>query len=127
MLKHILAVAFACMTTVPCLSGAAQASAASSQLDCGRGPLNKTYGAAPWLVYACSDEKSVVVVSAPGNAGNPFYFMMFVKDGKRQVVGEGTGSKKITSAAYQELIKLTEADITALIDAAKAVPPAAAK
>ena len=46
--------------------------------------------------------------------------MLFPKDGKYVVVGEGTGSKVHTDRAYAELTKLTAEDAAALIAAAKA-------
>lgn len=127
MTKLFLAVAFACAALLAPLPGLAQNNGGAPQLDCARGPVPKNFGATPWLVYACSDDKSLVVVSAPGNAGGPFYFMLFMKNGARQVVGEGAGAKNVTSAAYQDLIKLSETDIAALIRAARAVPVIEAK
>ena len=97
-------------------------SAAAQQptLDCDVGPLTKTYGSTPWLVYGCSDDKSVVFVTPSLSPAAPFYFMLFPKDGKYVVVGEGTGSKVHTDRAYAELTKLTAEDAAALIAAAKA-------
>ena len=118
--------AIAFVSALGCASAAAQ-EAVAPRLDCEIGPVQKTFGSAPWLVFACSDDKSLVIVSAPGNAGNPFFFKMFIKDGQRHVVGEGAGSKKVTAAAYDELVKLSEADVAALISAANAVPKAPAK
>ena len=93
--------------------------AAAQGLDCGSGPLPKSYGKTPWLVYACSDEKSLVVVATEDNPGHPFFFKLFVKDGVRYVVGEGEGKKAVTAPAYDELSKLSEADLAALIKAAR--------
>ena len=133
MLKHSLfpprSLSLAPVALVSALScsGALAQEAAAARLDCAIGPVHKTFGAAPWLVFACSDAKSLVIVSAPGNAGNPFFFKIYVKDGRRHVVAEGAGSKKVTAAAYNELAKLAEADVAALISAANAIPKAAAK
>jgi hypothetical protein len=73
----------------------------------------------PWLVYACSDNKSVVVVSASGSPAGPFYFMLFQKQGRYVVVGEGTGPKVVTDRAYAELVRLTDPEIQALLASAK--------
>lgn len=127
MIKKFISSILLLACAVTSLPAHAQEAAATPPLDCSSGPLHQTYGVAPWLVFACSDNKSVVVVSAPGNKGNPFFFKLFVKDGVRQVVGEGAGSKKNTAAAYQELIKLSEADIAEMISAANAVPKTLAK
>ncbi|QYF92908.1 hypothetical protein KY495_19680 [Massilia sp. PAMC28688] len=87
--------------------------------------MQKTFGASPWLVYACSDNTSVVVVSAPDSPGNPFYFMLYLKEGVRYVMGRGTGSPAVSAAAHKEIIRLNEEEIAALINAANAVPRAA--
>lgn len=101
--------------------GAAQETRAEPvQLDCRAGPLSRNFGSTPWLVYACSDQKSVVVVSAPGSPAAPFYFMLFLRDGQYAVVGEGTGLKSHTDRAYADLTRLTARDISNLIREAKA-------
>jgi len=87
--------------------------------DCSVGPLTRTYGSTPWLVYACSDGQSVVAVAPSNSPAAPFYFMIFPKDGAYELVGEGTGPKSVTDSAYAELGRLTEQDITDLIAAAK--------
>ena len=104
--------------------GSAQAQTKSPQpaLDCGAGPLAKTYGGTQWLVYACSDNKSAVIVAAEGNPGMPFYFMSFPKNGQRQLTGEGTGKKSVTDAAFKDLSKLSDQDVVALIAAARVMP-----
>ena len=86
-------------------------------LDCNRGPLHRTFGATPWLVYACSDARSVVVMSDEGNPAMPFYFILYVKpDGEMKLYGEGTGKQSATQAAFDELEKLTQDDVAALVD-----------
>src|SRR5262245_13606478 len=101
-----------------CLSAQAQGTS-QAPLDCSAGPLTKAFGAVPWLVYACSDNKSVVLMSTPGSPAAPFYFMLHQKEGKYVVVGEGTGQKDVTERAYAELSQLTDAEIRALLASAK--------
>ena len=103
-----------------CLDAHAQ-SPAQAPLDCSSGPLTRSFGSTPWLVYACSDNKSVVVFSAPGSPAAPFYFMFFQKEGKYVVVGEGTGPKSVTDRAHAELVRMTESEIQALLNSAKQV------
>jgi hypothetical protein len=98
---------------------AQQAVAQQPTLDCSVGPLSRTYGSTPWLVYACSDGKSVVALTTSNSPAAPFYFMLYPKDGKYAVVGEGTGPKSLTDRAYADLTRLTEQDIAALVSAAK--------
>ena len=91
-------------------------------LNCELGPLHKTYGQSAWLVYACDDSRSVVVVSDAGNPATPFYFIVYVKpDGSMKLYGEGNGKKSATKAAFDELQTLTRADISGLVDQAKSV------
>ena len=93
------------------------------KLDCSKGPLQKTFGSTAWLVYACSDGKSVVAVTAPNSPASHFYFLIYPKDGRYVVVGEGTGPKEIADRAYVELMRLKEADIAALVAAASKLEP----
>ena len=87
--------------------------------DCSVGPITRTYGSTPWLVYACSDGKSVAAVAPSDSPAAPFYFMIYPKDGAYELVGEGTGPKSVTDGAYAEMAQFTEQDITDLIAAAK--------
>lgn len=91
----------------------------AAPLECKAGPLSKSFGGNDWLVYACNDDKSVVVVSASGNPAMPFYFSISLIDGRYVVHGEGKGDKSASSAANRELIKLTKEQIEKLIIAAK--------
>jgi hypothetical protein len=94
-------------------------------LNCEVGPLNKAYGGNPWLVYACDDNRSAVVVSDQGNPAMPFYFILYVKpDGTMRLYGEGTGAKSATQPAFDELSKLDQAGVAALVAEARAVKAA---
>ena len=96
-------------------------------MECNLGPLTRTFGGTPWLVYSCSDGTSIVVVTKEENPAAPFYFFVFKREGKYVVFGEGTGAKSITDLAYNELIKLKAEDIRSLIAASKRIPPALGK
>jgi hypothetical protein len=88
----------------------------SPELNCNQGPVQKTYGKTAWLVYACNDSRSVVIVSNKGNPALPFFFMLYVKaNGDLQLHGEGTGNKTATEAAYKEIEALTQTDIASLV------------
>ena len=97
--------------TAPLVHAAGKAPA----LKCDVGPVTRTYGGAPWLVYSCHDDKSLTFVSAPGNPASPSYFTLYVKDGIYQIEGQGTGDKKVTDATYAELDKLSTTEILQLI------------
>jgi hypothetical protein len=71
-------------------------------------------------VYGCDDGVSLVFVSDRGSAAFPFMFMLYVRDGKYALHGEGTGPKASTDLAYADLTRLQAADIEALQSEARA-------
>ena len=89
--------------------------AATTSLKCEVGPLAKSYGGTNWLLYACDDGHSLVIVSAEGNPATPFYFMFAWKNGAYRLHGEGTGDKKATQAAFDDLSKLDKSEIERLV------------
>lgn len=101
------------IATLSCDSLLAQ----QANLKCTIGPVKKTFGKTPWLVYSCDDGQSVVIVTAPGSSAAPFYFIF----SGGHLRGEGTGNKAATDAAYNDLQRLTEADIKALVAQTKQV------
>jgi hypothetical protein len=84
-------------------------------LQCNVGPLKKTFGDHPWLVYSCSDGASLVVVSDVGNPASPFYFMLRPDGDSYTMSGEGNGSKEASSAAFEDLKSLGAPDIAAML------------
>ena len=93
--------------------------ASDEPLKCDVGPITKIYGKTQWLVYSCDDNRTVVIVSAPGNPASPFYFTFFPRENGYHLGGEGTGRKDATDAAFNELKTLSEQDIAALIEQTK--------
>ena len=87
----------------------------AAPLQCEIGPLRKTYGGTEWVVYSCSDKKTVVIYSAASNPGKEFYFMFTSQDGELRLYGEGNGDKKYTDAAFNDLKPMTQDDIDYLI------------
>ena len=81
--------------------------------------VGKTYGETQWLVYSCDDNRSLVIVSAPGNPALPFYFVFSPHENGYQLSGEGTGRTDSTKAAFDELKALSATDIAALIERTK--------
>jgi hypothetical protein len=99
----------------------AQPSAGAQEpMTCQTGPLPKTYGGSAWLVYSCADGRSVVVVSAPGNAATPFYFMFHAAPGGYSLVAEGNAPKAVTRKAYAELSALSQQEIIRLVEQTRA-------
>ena len=119
---------FAFLVAAPCivllLSGAAiatESSPVTESLICDIGPLNKTYGKNPWLVYSCNDDRTVIVVSAPGNPAMPFSFTVAIGDHGLQVTGEGKGRKEVVNAMYNDITSLSVRDVRHLIEETKQV------
>jgi len=88
-------------------------------LNCGIGPIAKVYGKTQWLVYSCDDDRTVVILAAPGNPAMPFYFMFSPQESGYRLTGEGTGRGDATRAAFDELEALSERQILALIEQTK--------
>jgi hypothetical protein len=91
------------------------AGADGEPLQCNIGPITKTFASVPWLLYSCSDSKSLVMVSAPGSPAAPFYFIFSPEGNGYHLRGEGTGSKSITDVAAKELQNLRDSDIKSLV------------
>jgi hypothetical protein len=100
-------------------SYAAAAAAPDNPLSCNVGPVTKSYGGGQWLVYGCSDGKSVVLVTSQENPGFPFVFSFLYTSSSMTLHGEGTGNKQATDAAFNELQALSQADVAALFQQAK--------
>lgn len=114
------AVTAGCIIAMAFWINASQTSGAkSASLSCDIGPINKTYGNTPWLVYSCDDGRSVVFVTAPDNPAMPFYFMISPGDNGYALVGEGNGDKAASAAVYEDLQALSERDIAKLIELTK--------
>jgi hypothetical protein len=96
-------------------ASSASAASSSSGLNCKTGPVAKTYGQTKWLVYSCDDNRTAIIVAAPGNPASPFYFKLSPQEGGYHLSGEGTGSKALTDSAYRDLSGLSEKAIAALI------------
>jgi len=85
-------------------------------LQCKQGPIKKTYGTTDWLVYSCDDNRSVLIVAAPGSPAAPFYFMFaFTDETGYRLSGEGTGNTPASDAALDQLKTLSGEDIADLI------------
>jgi hypothetical protein len=95
-----------------------------ARITCDRGPFgSKTYGGTAWDIYGCNDNRSVAVVTAPGNPALPFYFLFAERNGQYRLSGEGTGRPEITRKAYADLVQLSQKDIQALVQATQKAAP----
>lgn len=90
----------------------------SDPMECNVGPIEKEFGGTKWVVYACSGQESMLVVSAPGNPAMPFFFSVFLEGGEYIVTGEGNGDRASSYLAYDAISKLTKEQIRAILDQA---------
>ena len=108
--------ACAMMVALLTASGADAQGPSERKITCDRGPLaNKTFGGTAWDLYGCNDNRSVAVVTAAGNPALPFYFLFAESNGRYTLSGEGTGRPEFTRKAYEDLVRLTQDDIQALV------------
>ena len=96
-------------------------SALAEPMRCNVGPVARNLGGAKWNVLSCSDGRSLVFVTAEGNPAMPFYFMVQRNEDSAKVVGEGSGSKEYSAAAYEVIKKMTATELDDLVQATKAV------
>ena len=87
---------------------------------CDVGPITRTYGNAPWLVYSCRDRHSILIVSAPGNAAMPAFFVFHPRGEGYELRNQGSANQAISAAAYAELSRLSPKQIADLIAATEA-------
>lgn len=87
---------------------------------CDVGPITRTYGKVPWLVYSCRDKRSLLLVSAPGNAAMPAFFVFRPSGDGYELRNQGSANQAISAAAYAELSRLTPKQIGELIAATEA-------
>ncbi len=78
------------------------------------GPLTKTIGGNAWPVYACSDGKSLAVVSTPNAAPTWFYFIVAPRGDGYAVSGESRGDKSVTKPVFEELSAMSSDAVAAL-------------
>jgi hypothetical protein len=110
-----MTILFRAVLLVAILAAPSSAVADPSNLDCKAGPITKIYGRTSWLVYGCSDGRSVIVVTAPGSPAMPFLFTFHWEADGYHLAGAGTGNKKLTDLAFGDLKILSQADIEALL------------
>lgn len=103
------------LTLLAATSAFAAPPAASTKMgepiSCSAGPALKTYGGTHWLAYACSDGKSLALISASDNPACPAHFILSPKDGKYTVTGQGSGKHDTIPSVEKELRALTPAEI----------------
>ena len=86
----------------------------AAPVSCMIGPLTKTIGGNAWPVYACSDGKSLAVVSTPSVAPTWFYYVVAPKGDGYAVRGESRGDKSVTKPVFEELSAMNSDAVSAL-------------
>ena len=89
--------------------------AAGPPLQCDIGPITRTFGSVPWLVYGCRDGKSVALISAPGSPATPSYNFLSPEGTSYRITGESNAPKDITDAALADLRHLSDSDFLKLV------------
>ena len=81
--------------------------------------MTKTIGGNAWPVYACSDGKSLAVVSTPNVAPTWFYFIVAPEGDAYVVRGESRGDKSVTKPVFEELSAMSPDAVAALYEEVK--------
>jgi hypothetical protein len=90
------------------------------KLDCKQGGNKVSIGETEWHTYLCSDDASMVFVSAKGNPSMPFVFIRTKSDKGYKLSGEGNGDKTYTELAFEDLKQKSNKEFETLRMNAKA-------
>lgn len=122
-LQRITAIAtiLMCLASPALCQPPASSPSKSAAMQCFFGPVSKKFAGAPWLVYACDDGKSLVVVTSQHNPASPFYFLISPNGGALNIHGEGNGSKTTSDAAGDDIRKMSVGQVAELWVQAKAI------
>ena len=116
-------IGLACIAVCTAFQTTAVNAGGTPKLSCERGGGISRYGGTEWMVYGCSDNKTLLFITAQGNPATPFYFILAPKGGGYQLFGEGSGDKRLTDAAYTEIHALKPAQIASLLATHRADGP----
>lgn len=94
-------------------------SLAGEPLNCQIGPIEVTLGGNKWQLSSCNDNRSLVFVTMQGNPAMPFVFFVHRNGSTSKINGEGSGPKKYSAAAFEELKIMNETRFNALVQATK--------
>lgn len=91
-------------------------------LQCTAGPIQRSFGGTEWLTYGCADERTLIVVSAPGNPAMPFVFTLSKAEGGVRISGEGNGDRRATAPAFEDLKKVSSENLDQMLRESEARP-----
>jgi hypothetical protein len=101
------------------LAQTSKLTATATLTNCGVGPITKVWGEVPWLVYSCDNERSIVIIAAPGSPAEPWVFTLDRGKNGIHLDGDGASGKQGTAATYAELSKFSQHDFEKLIEETK--------
>ena len=105
---------FAVLLSLALLAQVGGANAQEVQLNCTIGPVERTFGGTPWVVYGCNDGKSLAIAASADNPANPFVFVIAWEPHGYRVYGEGSGDRNASSPAFDELRAMNREQVSAL-------------
>jgi hypothetical protein len=101
--------------------GQPAAPARAQALACDYGPVQREYGGQYWKVYACEDDRTVILVAGTGNRATPYVFTFSPGEGEAYVLtGKGAGDPTYVEKARVELNQLRPGQVRDLYKAAHA-------
>lgn len=102
---------------------APHAPARAQALNCEYGPVQREYGAQYWKVFACDDDKSVILVAGQGNRATPYVFTFSPSQTDPEayvLTGKGAGDPTYVGKARVQLEALRPGQVRDLYKAARA-------
>ncbi|HVI57741.1 MAG TPA: hypothetical protein VM619_02555 [Luteimonas sp.] len=103
----------------------AAAAEPEAPLACQSGPVQREFGQTTWNIYACADDKSIVVVPLTAINGEFGYFFVTPNGQEVVVAGEGWGQDVSFQPVFQQLKQFTVAELAVLSASARTTKPAA--
>lgn len=85
------------------------------RMVCETGPLVRAFGGHDWVVYACNDDASMIIMAPPETeAGRSFLFLGAGADGY-DIAAEADGDRAITQAARDEIASMSTRELAGLL------------
>ncbi|KFN49287.1 hypothetical protein [Arenimonas composti] len=89
--------------------------AARGTLECKTGPARRDFGGSTWLIYACSDGRSVVITTPADHPAHPFHFMLLPGGRRPQLVVEGYDTDPSIRPAWDAIDAALTTDFAATL------------
>lgn len=110
----------------PAPAPTAAPASAPGTLQCKTGPAQREFGGTTWLVYACADGRSVVLMLPEDHPAAPYYLMLMPGPSGPRLIGEGWDRAQATNAAWDEINKALSPQFVATLHAEATAAAAAA-